>query len=72
MADILEFTGNTVLPEDPSILLEKAKLWGMKEVLVLGFVEDGSLTFGGSHCEIAPLILMLELAKKKLLASADD
>jgi hypothetical protein len=68
MSEILKFTGLSRIPEKPEAILEKAKDWGMERCLVLGWKsENGKLVFGGSHCEVADLVLLLEAAKKALL-----
>lgn len=71
MADIIKFTGNTILPEDPNGVLEKAKSWGLARVIIIGACESGEFVFGGSHSEIAESILLLEIAKRRLVAEAD-
>lgn len=71
MAEVLRFTGTTILPEPASGVLEKAKDWNLSRVVILGFTENGAFVFGGSHSEIAETVLLLEIAKKRLIAEAD-
>ena len=71
MAEIVKFPGITIIPDDPVEALEKAKSWGMERVVIVGFDVAGSLMFGGSHSELAETLLLLELAKKRLLDEAD-
>lgn len=71
MADVLKFTGLTTIPDEPANILELAKDWALARVVICGFTDKGEFVFGGSHSEIAETILLLELAKKRLLAEAD-
>jgi len=52
---------------DPELLLEKAKEWGLKEVLVIGWAEDGELAVGSSEESKRDLLWLLEKAKRFLL-----
>jgi hypothetical protein len=71
MADILHFTGNTILPADPIEILEKAKAWGLERVVVLGWKEGGEFMFGGSHSEVAEANLLLDLGKRALIGTIE-
>lgn len=71
MAEVVRFPGITRIPDDPSVALEKAKYWGMSRVVIVGWDADGALIFGGSHSELAETMLLLELAKKRLLETVD-
>ena len=67
-ADVVSFTGETTLDEPPAGLLEKAKDWGMVRCLVIGTHEDGSLAIGGSFSDVGEMLLLLERAKRDVLA----
>lgn len=69
MADVLKFSGNTTLPISADSILEDAKGWGMTKCLVLGW-QDGKFIFGGTHCEVGENLLMLEVARTKLIEMA--
>jgi hypothetical protein len=71
MAEILAFTGNTIIPDTPENALEKAKAWGMTRVVICGLDSSGELIFGGSHSEIPETLLVLSLSVKRLLEAAD-
>lgn len=68
--EVVPFPGNTILPEAPNSILEKAKTWGLERCLVIGWDDNGEFIHGGSHCDIAGNILLLELAKKRQLDEA--
>lgn len=71
MADIIAFSGETRLPDDPAIALEKAKDWGLERVVICGWAQDGKFHMGGSHSEIGEAALLLDIAKKKLVDIAE-
>lgn len=71
MADILPFRGNTIIPDDPVDVMEKAKAWGLSRVVICGTTPEGEFIFGGSHSEIGETLLLLEIARRRLLAEAD-
>jgi hypothetical protein len=71
MADVVEFPGNTILPEEPAVILEKAKGWDLRQVVVAGWDQDGKLLIGGSHCDLGSICLLLDIAKARMLAEAD-
>lgn len=72
MADILRFTGTTIndgLSEDA---LETAKGWGMERCVIIGFDQDNKLKFGGSTSDIAQIVMLLELAKARIIELAKE
>lgn len=70
-ADVLTFTGETVLPIPCERVLEGARLQELSSVLVIGRHDDGTLYLGCSHAELGEIILMLERAKMQFLAMAE-
>jgi hypothetical protein len=70
MPDTLKFTGNTTLPISAESLLEDAKGWEMDKCLVLGW-KDGEFVFGGTHCQVGENLLLLEVARTKLIEVAN-
>lgn len=68
MGELIQFSGITCVPEPPEGVLEKAKSWGMDRCLVLGFTEDNETRFGGSFSQLGDMLILLELAKRNLLA----
>lgn len=71
MAEVLKFSGITRIPDDPVVALEKAKAWGLERVVIAGWSKDGEFIFGGSHSEISDTLLILEIARKRLMEAAD-
>ena len=51
----------------PNVLLEKAKGWGLKEVMVLGWDERGEFCVGGSNGSHRELSWLLRAAEHWLL-----
>jgi len=51
---------------EPSILLDKAKDWGLEEVLVMGLDKDGALISGSTHDEWRDLIYLLKIYGARL------
>ena len=68
MAEVIEFPGNTTVEMDPADVLEKAKGWGLKRVVIVGEDHDGKPMFGGSTADVHFINFILDLAKKDLLA----
>ena len=67
MADILHWSGLTVLPETPKNLLKKASKWGMERCIVIGYDKDNKMILGGSFSEAADIVMLLEMAKQFVL-----
>ena len=67
MAEIINLSGVNFLPETPKSVLQKAKKWGMKRCIVIGFDENERVIFGGSFSDAGDILMLLELAKKHLL-----
>lgn len=70
-AEILAFTGLTILPDDPKAALEKAKGWGMEKVVIVGLDRRGMLVFGGTHSTAGEALLLLEIAKKRVMETVE-
>lgn len=60
MADNVHIMPNTDV--DPEVILSKAREWGLKEVLVLGWDEDDNLVLGGSTVELRDIVWLLRAA----------
>lgn len=67
MAEIVEFTGETTIPEPPEKVLEKAKGWGMEAVMIIGHDVEGNLIWGGSISDSPLINWLLDAAKHELL-----
>ena len=52
---------------DPDVILEKAKGWGLSEVLIIGWDENGEFTLGGSHTKASDIAWLLDNAKHWLM-----
>lgn len=72
MADIIAFTGNTRLPDDPCDALDKAKAWDLDRVVICGWSKAGKFMFGGSHSELGEAALLLDIAKAKLMQVVEE
>lgn len=65
-ATVHQFTGITSLNHEPDWILEKAQ-GKLKQVVVIGYEEDGSFFFSGSHADGPENLWLLEVAKRKLI-----
>lgn len=70
-AKIIQFPGVTKVEISVDDLLEKAKLWGMKKVVVIGLDDDGDLCFGGSFSDVPLINFILDKAKFSMLDDGD-
>lgn len=64
---IIEFPGNTSLPERPERTLERAlkKKWDC--LLVIGWLEDGGFDADSSHPSGEKALMLLEIMKQELM-----
>lgn len=65
-AEIKSFTGNTRLDIEPDGVLESAK-GELAQVLVVGWDTGDFLYMASSTSKVGEILLLLELAKEKLL-----
>lgn len=72
MADVLKFSGETTLPETAESVLDNAKAWGMTKCIVIGWKDGKDFVFGGTHCEVGENLLLLEMARTKLIEVVND
>ena len=70
MADVVDFSGITLLDLDPDRVLAKA-MSNMSEVVIVGFHKDGSEYFASSVSSGADTLWHLERAKHKLMRIVD-
>lgn len=70
MTNIVPFTGITQADEPPEQVLEKAKSWGLSEVVIVGCNGEGDLVWGGSLPDMEMINWLLEAAKFELLRKA--
>lgn len=68
MTNVLDFRVRPPAPAPANDLLDRAKLWGMDTVLVVGFDDDGDLCFGGNITDQPMINFMLDKAKQSLLS----
>lgn len=66
--NVIEFPGMTCVDYTPAYLMEKAQKWDMRHCLIVGHTKDGDLRFGGTTCDTADLLLLLERARINLMA----
>lgn len=71
MADVIRFPGNSFIPEKPETVLGQAMAWDLDQVVIVGLDKSGQFRFGGSHCEVPMIGFLLDLAKKRLMETAD-
>lgn len=55
------------LDENPVETLEKAKLWGLKNVVVIGMAENGDFVWGGSTCDTFEVNALADYLKQSIL-----
>ena len=67
--NVVAFNGNTRIDQPPPEILEKAKDWGMSRCLIVGIDDDGEFHFGGSFSDAGEMVLLLEEAKRRVLAT---
>lgn len=72
MADVLQFTGETVLPIAPESVLEGAKDGGLQTVIVLGHGPDGKLYFASSHSDLAEVLLLLKRGEMQVVSMVEQ
>ena len=72
MGDILQFNGITKVDVPVDDQFKLAKEWGMTKCVVIGVNGDGELCFGASTSDAALINLLLDHAKRVLLADIDD
>ena len=68
-AEVINFPGDTTLPEPPAATLEKAKGWDLESCVIVGWDRKGDLVLGGSFCETGEILILLEKAKMHLMAT---
>ena len=71
MAEIIEFTGNTLLDIECRKVVESLIDIEFESILVIGFKEDRELFVASHTSDIGALLLMMEYAKDFLLHDAD-
>lgn len=69
--NIISFTGITTLPIDPARILAEASKQQFANVMVIGFLEDGSEYTACSDPDGSMALWMMERAKLKLLRMGD-
>lgn len=71
MAEVLPFTGITTVREPAEAVLEKAKGWGLDDVLLIGRDGDGHLAIGGNFSDSAEIYWLLAQASRFILEETD-
>jgi hypothetical protein len=71
VADIVRFPGMSTVPMAPAESLELAKGWDLERVVIVGMTNGGEFKFGGSHCDVPMINLLLDIAKKRMMETAD-
>ncbi len=68
MGKVIEWSGITKVDFTPDFLMDKARKWDMEHCLIIGHTESGELRFGGTTCDTAEVLLLLERARLVLMA----
>lgn len=71
-ADVLQFTGSTVLPTTTESVLDGAKESGLQTVIVLGHAADGRLYFSSSHSDLAEVLLLLKRGEMQVVSMVEQ
>ena len=71
MGDVVHFTGATTLDIDPDPVLQGA-VRKLKQVVILGYTEDGEEYFASSIADGGTVLWMFERCKKQLIDQADE
>lgn len=71
MSNVVEFTGITTLDIPADRILATAQGAGLKDVLVIGYRDDGSFHFASSVADGGDVLWLLELTKRRLFEAAD-
>ncbi len=67
MAEIHRFPGNTILQEPMDNFLTKVPEWNLDRGIVIGLDKEGEFCFGGNFSDTAEIVLLLEIAKHKMV-----
>ena len=71
MSNVIDFSGITKLDLDPDRVLSNA-LGKLKEVVVIGFDQDGNEYFSSSVADGGSVVWHMERAKHKLMQIVDE
>lgn len=69
--NVVHLDADTACDIDPLAVLSGLMNADPVEVLTISYMEDGKLSVRSSHSDIGQLLLMMELAKTRLMASAE-
>ena len=72
MAEIIQFPGNTSEFIAPKIVLEGAIAENLKNVVVVGTCQDGSLFAAGSTGHVSDVLYIMERAKLFLMDLVEE
>ncbi len=72
MDKVVSIGGVTTVSEPANALLEKAKLWELDDVLIIGFDAEGKLAFGGNMSSNPEILWLLVQAQKWLMDEYGD
>lgn len=72
MAEVLAFTGRTILDIPVDTILEKSKEYDLEQVLVLGWTKEGNLFAAGSSGDKKELHYLVGCFDAKLMAGNYD
>jgi hypothetical protein len=72
MSNVVEFTGVTTLNIPADRILATARDASLKDVLVIGYRDDGSFYFASSLADGGDALWLLELTKRRLFEAAGE
>lgn len=72
MADILEYTGTTLLDIPAKTILRYAREANLESAIVIGRKKDGSFYFAGTTSDLPLLAYEIERAKKIVMRLEDN
>ena len=67
MSNVVSFGGITTVTIPAADELEKAKSWGMEDVLICGFGPKGEFHFGANNSDCERLLMLIKLAEKQIV-----
>lgn len=72
MSNVVSLDQDSTNAIDPAAVLSCLLRDDPSEVLIISYMQDGKLSVRSSHSDYGGLLLMLEFAKRRLMASAED
>lgn len=71
MTNIIDLPVTTTLDLPPEKIITRAEQESFENVIIIGWLDDGSFYFSSSAADGGDVLYLLELAKKKLMEIGD-